>query len=31
MFITYFVFSKHLIDNYFQLKKINDNNDSNIS
>ena len=31
VFIIYFVFSKYLINNYFQLKKINDNNDNNIS
>ena len=31
VFIIYFIFSKHLINNYFQLKKVNDNNDNNIS
>ena len=29
--IIYFISSKHLIDNHFQLKKVNDNNDNNIS
>ena len=31
VFITYFMFSKHLIDNYFQLKKVNDSSDNNMS
>ena len=31
MFIIYFISFKSLIDNYFQLKKIDNNSDNNIS
>ena len=31
VFIIYLISSKHLINNHFQLKKVNDNNDNNIS
>ena len=31
VFIIYFIFLKHLINNHFQLKKVNDNNNNNMS
>ena len=31
VFIIYLISSKHLINNHFQLKKVNDRNDNNIS
>ena len=31
VFIIYLISSKHLINNHFQLKKIDDNSDNNIS
>ena len=31
VFIIYLIFSKYLINNHFQLKKVDDNNNNNMS